>query len=398
MASRPPRTFLRSILWRPEEMAGALDPYKSIPGLQNWTRPRSSRLWRTLETRDPYSDAEDTTKVVVLNNLTVIMRLWLWYRNIRGDDDKFPKAVFNSLGIFAVEDRRQLYYHLNGLLDVLVCARRLYLRAFPYFRIPQNTTPRVTRFLNLLDQLLDDIDRRGRRPEVSPSDLLQLHGLQRDWNRARQADPKSLITSDPPAAAPEGLSPRNLAATLPAQHAGQSGVGQVSTVLEDDSDNQTLVGDTPRHVSERDASESESESDWDHSIFGSSPPEGQTLDETFDSDDDEGNNSSNHESDDDSLFVPRTRRGDSSSSPAAVSPSTGISGRDSLQHEADMEAAPGAVLGTVRDTFGFSRGLVDQLEADMVEHPRRELSLERRLQVEECKRWLDRVVREWQEL
>ncbi|KAK3335621.1 hypothetical protein B0T19DRAFT_395455 [Cercophora scortea] len=297
----PRQRFLHSILWRPEEAAGALDPYRSITGLQGWNRPRSARLQRLLETRDPYSDAdENNTKIIVINNLTVIVRLWLWYRTIRGDDERFPRTVFDSLGIFAVaQERQSLYYHLNGLLDDLVGARRVYLRAFPSFRIPNNTTPRTTRFLNLLDHLLEDIDRRGRRPDVSLEDLLELRALERDWNRTLEAD----------------TTPR-----------------QVSAERDVSLENSNVC-----------ASGSGSGSDWYHSIFGSSPPQEQTLDQTLDDGNEKTSNSAsnNHEddsaSDEDSLFVPRTtQREDSPSSQTAVPTPTGSG--SSPPHEVEVPA------------------------------------------------------------
>ena len=102
----------------------ALDPWR-LPGFSRLAPPPDIRLRQALETEEPLSDEGDSLKLVVVRNITVLIRMLLWYRDIRGGGDLLSEAVSESMG----GPFTRLRVKLRAFWGHLLAARQEWLRA-----------------------------------------------------------------------------------------------------------------------------------------------------------------------------------------------------------------------------------------------------------------------------
>jgi hypothetical protein len=214
----------------------------SLPGFTRAVRPADARLVRALELAWPLSDEGDTTRLVVVRNLTVLVRLLLWHSEIRGDG-RLPAVVSQSMNGPFVRLRFKLPPYWRQLLD----AREEWLRSRlpgptvaqaaggdaggrrPFFarrgrggvvgpasgrqtaadggaqpsasqtsnRIPAVSSREEARLLELVDRLLDDYARRGANPTPSMAALGRRRDRQVAWDNLAVSDPRVLLRMYP---------------------------------------------------------------------------------------------------------------------------------------------------------------------------------------------------------
>jgi hypothetical protein len=106
----------------------AANPW-SLPGFKRNFYTSGGRLKAAFESPEPLSDEDDSDRVVIVRNLTVLVRLLLWHSEIRGgvgddeDDELLSSVVSESMGAPFLRLRTKLQAFWGLLLD----ARREWL-------------------------------------------------------------------------------------------------------------------------------------------------------------------------------------------------------------------------------------------------------------------------------
>ncbi len=158
----------------------------------------NGRLQKFLMTRKPFSvGSGNSEKEVAINNLIVLFRQLLWYKEVRGCP-KLSKYVCQSLGV-ECQSLCQIKHQMYWLWNRVMGARTQYLhdKRLDSSTIPRRASDKETCLLKLVDRLRRDIEDRRESPQPSQFALDRLPDRQRAWIGLVAANPKALLVRSP---------------------------------------------------------------------------------------------------------------------------------------------------------------------------------------------------------
>jgi hypothetical protein len=165
-----------------------------VDGFQFSGEIKTRRMRQYLETREPFSNADDPLSVVIHNNITAAFQLLVFYGPFFGNEDYFTMVLQDMSGDwnpYGWKSRSMMH----RLIMRYVSARLTYLRgATESQHIPPDAPDSARKLCRLVDQYRLCVFRPDIMPDLSSDEI---KAIRYAWQKAFKEHPRTLLDSPP---------------------------------------------------------------------------------------------------------------------------------------------------------------------------------------------------------